>query len=200
MTIFNKIRWIVSILLVFAIVLTTNLIDKDNFNRLQYSINTIYEDRIVANDLIFDMILLIHEKEMALVRSDSFFSRNRNKEVNQDMGSLIARYEQTKFTDREELIFTRLKRDLQKAENTEKKYISLDYNMEYRSDLVQVINDVKLNLQGLSKIQLEEGRRQLLLSNETMKDIDFFTQAETIFLIVLAVLIQIIILYKSKEG
>ena len=199
MNVLNKIKWTASILLVFAIVLTTNLIDKDNFNRLRYSVNTIYEDRIVANDLIFDMVLLLHEKEIAIERADSIFWKKKNDETNQDITKLIERYEQTKLTYQEEIAFTRLKRDLQKLTDMEKSYLDSGLGTGVKVDMLYVIGDIKQHLSDLSKVQLEEGKKQLLLSNETMEDIDFFTQAETIFLIVLAVLVQIIIMYKPKQ-
>jgi hypothetical protein len=185
---------------VFAIVLTTNLIDKDNFNRLRYSINTIYEDRIVANDLIFELVLLLHEKEIAIVGTDSLFWKKKNDTINQDINNLISRYEQTKLTDREEISFKRLKRDLQKLTYTEKKYLRSDSGTEIKAKMTRLITDVKQHLSDLSKVQLEESKRQLGLSNDTMKDIDFFTQVEIIFLIVMAVLIQIIIMYTPNKS
>jgi hypothetical protein len=42
MKVYNKMKWALGILLVFIIVLITNLIDRDNFNRIRYSIVTIY--------------------------------------------------------------------------------------------------------------------------------------------------------------
>jgi hypothetical protein len=200
MTILSKIKWVASILLVFAIVLTTNLIDKDNFNRLRYSINTIYEDRIVANDLIFELVLLLHEKGIAIVGTDSLFWKKKNDTINQDINNLISRYEQTKLTDREEISFKRLKRDLQKLTDTEKKYLRSDSGTEIKAKMTRLITDVKQHLSDLSKVQLEESKRQLGLSNDTMKDIDFFTQVEIIFLIVMAVLIQIIIMYTPNKS
>jgi hypothetical protein len=83
MTLFNKIKWTAGILLVFAIILTTNLIDKNNFNKLRYSVVTIYEDRIVANDLIFEILLSIREKEIALAVPDSTFFLQRNDKINE---------------------------------------------------------------------------------------------------------------------
>lgn len=71
MTIFTKIKWVASVLLVFFIVLITNIIDRENFNRLSYSVTTMYEDRIVASDLIFEMSRIIHDKELAIVSKAS---------------------------------------------------------------------------------------------------------------------------------
>ncbi len=198
MTLFNKIKWTAGILLVFAIILTTNLIDKDNFNSLRYSVVTIYEDRIVANDLIFEVSLLIREKEIALVMSDSMFFLNRNDKINEDIQTLIGRYQRTKLTNKEQNIFNDLRSELKKLESLEKGFV--DSKFKNNIDLLNSINKIFHNLYELSKVQLEEGRRQMALSNKTMETIDVFTQVEIIFLIIMAVLVQIIILYRPKQG
>jgi len=71
-----------------------------------------------------------------------------------------------------------------------------DYNID---KIVTSIDEISLNLYDLSKVQLNEGKRQMILNNKTMENIDLFAQLEIIFLIIMAVLVQIIILYKPKE-
>lgn len=198
MTVFNKIRWAASILLVFFIVLITNLIDRDNFNRLRYSVTTIYEDRIVASDLLFEMLMLIQEKEVAFVTSDSLFIQKRNEKNNREIDNLIERYEQTKLTEKEQLLFNKLKDELSNLENLEKKYTQLESRDKAR--LSKSIDRIVQHLHDLSKVQLKEGRHQVLISNKAMDTIDIFTQVEIVFLILMAILIQIIILYKSKQN
>lgn len=39
----------------FFLVLATNLVDRSNFNRIKNSVISIYEDRLVAKGIIFDM-------------------------------------------------------------------------------------------------------------------------------------------------
>ena len=60
---YNKLKWILGILMVFVLIIATNLIDKNNFVRVRDSVVTIYEDRLVANDLIFEMLKSVQEKE-----------------------------------------------------------------------------------------------------------------------------------------
>ncbi len=197
MDIINKVKWIAGILLVFVIIVTTNLIDRSNFNRLRYSVTTIYEDRIVANDLIFKMSRLIHEKEMAVATADSSFFYDENDEVNRDINDLIGQYEQTKLTNRERKIFNDLKEDLVKLSGLEKKLAGSD--SEPDTELMSNLNDINNNLHDLSEVQLNEGKVQMSASNKTMESIDVFTQVEIVFLIIMGVLIQIIILYKPKD-
>jgi hypothetical protein len=68
-----------------------------------------------------------------------------------------------------------------------------------KSELLSLISDIKDDLYDLSKVQLKEGKRQMSLSEKTMDTIELFTQVEIIFLIVMAVLIQLIVLYQPKD-
>ncbi|WP_020530026.1 hypothetical protein [Flexithrix dorotheae] len=200
MKIFNKIKWVAGILLIFVIVLTTNLIDKDNFSRLRNSIVTIYEDRIIAYDLIFEISVLIQEKELAVAMSDSSFFNKNNTKTNQSIQSLIDRYEQTKLTKEEGFTFDRLKKNLQILKGLETAYVESGYSN--KENLLKTIDDIVHNLYDLSKVQLKEGKRQMSLSQKTMDSIDLFTRVEIIFLVLMAVLIQIMVLYnpnKEKE-
>ncbi len=80
MTFYNKIKWVLGILMVFILILCTNLIDRNNFIRVKNSVVTIYNDRIIASDLIFEMSKLFHEKEIAVILLDSvFFESNKFK-------------------------------------------------------------------------------------------------------------------------
>lgn len=196
MSIFSKLKWVASIVLVFLIVLATNLIDQENFKRLSYSVTTIYEDRIVASDLLFEMSMLIQDKELALVKQDSTFFQQKNEAVNTAMAGLIARYKQTKLTEQEQLLFDKLQAELQRLTGQEQSYATAEDNTQ----LQERIDTITRHLHDLSKIQLEEGRRQVFISNKAMNTIDLFTQGEIIFLIVMAILVQIIILYKPRRA
>lgn len=196
MKLFNKIRWVASILLVFLIVLATNLIDRNNFNRLKYSVTTIYEDRIVASDLLFEMLLLVQEKQVAFISSESLFFQGKNERNNQEIDGLIERYEKTKLTEKEQYIFNDLKDALRNLKNLEKQSILSE--SKNNGTLSKSIDQIVQHLHDLSKVQLEEGRHQVSVSNRTMDTINLFTQVEIVFLILMAVLIQIIILYKPK--
>jgi hypothetical protein len=194
MTTFNKIRWVASILLVFFIVLITNLIDRENFNRLSYTVTTIYEDRIVASDLLFDMSRIIQKKEIAIVTHDSAYYGKESNISNQALDNLIERYEKTKLTKREKFVFGQLKDALDVLKRREQQIKNIESDQ-----LLDTVDKINEHLYDLSKIQLQEGKRQVFISDRAKNTIDLFTQGEVIFLILMAVIIQIIIFYKPKE-
>ncbi len=197
MTLFSKIKWIAGILLIITIVLTTNLIDRNNFGQLKESVTSIYEDRVVASDIIFEITLLIQEKEIALATSDSAFYSSKNEENNQKIDEFIRRYEQTQLAPNEREVFTGLKRDLDKLEELEASISESGF--ENNAQIFERIEAIVLSLYDLSKVQLSEGRRKMIQSNKTMESIEFFTQIEIIFMIIMAIFVQVIILYRPKE-
>ncbi|MCV9386752.1 chemotaxis protein [Reichenbachiella ulvae] len=196
MSLFSKFKWVFSILLIFAIVLATNLVDKGNFDKLKYSIETIYKDRLVAKGLIFELSYLIQEKQIALLKSDSLFYQQQRLGVNDEIKELIAKFEKTELTIDEFEMFEDFRENVKEELELEKQFI--DSGFENREQLLDQIYLLHDNLHELSKIQLSEGKRQMSMSQKTMDTIELFTQMEIIFLIVIAIIAQVIVLYKSS--
>lgn len=197
MTLFNKLKWVLGILMVFVLIITTNLIDRNNFVRVRDAVSTIYEDRIIANDLIFDMQKLVHEKELAVTLSDSVFLHTESPKYNADLQALISRFEQTKLTPEEARVFEDLKTNLDVLYNYDVK--TLQSNLNYKSKIAPKFAKVKANLDDLSKIQLREGRRQKAISKKAIDTVELFTDIEIYFLVFLAIVVQVIVMYNPKE-
>jgi len=198
MTLFSKLKWVASVLLVFFVVLGTNLIDKRNFKKLSNSVITIYEDRMVASDILFELSLLIQKKEVAVVSSDLLYFQTENQKANEDIENLEKRYERTKLTQNEFEIYQRLKEELGHLKSLEIRYNPAD--VKGKEGLLQSIKTIDKYLGSLSKIQLREARTQMFISSKAMDTINLFTQFEILSLIILALLVQIIILYKTKKS
>ncbi|MDO6492408.1 MAG: MCP four helix bundle domain-containing protein [Cellulophaga sp.] len=197
MTFYNKLKWILGILMIFVLIIATNLIDKNNFVRVRDSVVTIYEDRLIANDLIFEMLQLVQEKEIAVAVSDSTFFKDKNLKVNTNLQSLVSRFEQTKLTTQETKVFDSFKNNLKTLIKSESQFLSTSHNN--KSKVVAQLKKIKTNLSDLSKIQLNEGSRQMLISKRAVDTVELFTQIEIYFLVLLAIIIQIIVMYNPKE-
>lgn len=197
MTFLNKLKWVLGILMIFVLIITTNLIDKNNFVRVRDSVVTIYEDRLIANDLIFKMLTSAQQKELAVISLDSVFYKNKNVEINTNLKSLVSKYEQTKLTKEEAKEFNDLKQNIEKLLDSENKFIKSNYSNN--SNVINNIKNVKTNLSYLSNIQLNEGSRQMSISKRALDKVELFTQIEIYILVFLAIVIQIIIMYNPKE-
>jgi hypothetical protein len=183
--------------MIFVLIIATNLIDKNNFERVRDSVVTIYEDRLIANDLIFEMLKSVQQKELAVSLSDSTFFKNQNSKVNDNLQSLVSRFEQTKLTLEEAQVFNDLKSNVQSLLDSEGQFSNSNYTDN--SKVVSDIESLKTNLNDLSKIQLNEGSRQMSISRRALDTVELFTQIEIYILVFLAILIQIIVIYNPKE-
>lgn len=197
MVFYNKLKWILGILMIFVLIIATNLIDRNNFVRVRDSVVTIYEDRLIANDLIFEMLKSVQQKELAISVSDSTFFQNQNSKVNDNLQSLVSRFEQTKLTTEEAMVFMDLKRNVQSLIDSESQFMNSNYSDN--SKIINHIESLKTNLNELSKIQLNEGSRQMSISKRAIDTVELFTQIEIYILVFLAILIQVIVMYKPKE-
>ena len=196
MRFYNKLKWILGILMVFVLIIATNLIDKNNFVRVRDSVVTIYEDRLVANDLIFEMLKSVQEKELAVAISDSTFFYSKNSKVNHNIEALVSRFEETKLTSQEENVFTDLKQNVKLLVDAETKFLNSGY--ADNAQVIKHIESLKTNLSDLSKIQLIEGNRQMSISKRALDSVELFTQIEIFILVFLAIVIQIIVMYNPK--
>lgn len=194
---FNRIKWVLGILVVFGIVIATNLIDRNNFKQMKSSVETIYEDRLVAKDLIFQISNAVHDKEMALATMDSSFFLNKSSQVNTELEELVAHYEETRLTRDERKSFDRLKKDILGIGAQEKAF--KESSFKNQAGLKTELASAKENLFELAKIQLEEGSRELSKGKRALETVELFTQIEIYLLIFLGIIIQIIVIYRPKE-
>ena len=65
MNVFTKLKWFTAVLGVFLIILATNLIDKKNFLKVEKAVESIYNERLLAKELLLSVSIQFHEKELA---------------------------------------------------------------------------------------------------------------------------------------
>lgn len=195
MTIYNKIKWILGILLVFFIVLTTNLVDRQNFSIVSSSIETIYADRLVAQDLIYEITKHLALKEVAYTTIDPTELEGNVKPWNTQIEESITLFSATLLTPKEEIIFNRLRRELKDLRESE---AAITSGTKSIADLTVLLANVHEHLDDLATIQLQEGRRELQESKRAISAANLFTQLEIGGLVVMAIIIQVIILYTPK--
>jgi hypothetical protein len=182
---------------IFIIVVATNLIDRNNFLRVNDAVVSIYEDRLVAKGFIYDMSQILHEKEKAVLITDSVFMKLNSKQLDEKFKGLLHDFEQTALTAEEEKSLRDLKGNFDAMQQSETSFI--DTKFSDNSALLDNMSKLQTNLHDLSKIQLKEGRRQMAISQKAMDMVELFTQIEIYLLIFLAIVVQIIIMYKPKR-
>lgn len=198
MTIYTKIKWILGVLMIFLLIIITNLIDKENFKRINNSVTNIYEDRLIAKDIIFTLYTNINLKHDAVLVNDIDFYKKKNRKINYQIDSLLQKFNQTNLTLEEHRVFNTLKQQVHALNRLEQQ--SNDHFINEKDAILHQIKTIENTLYNLSKIQLKEGERQVSLSNKALSTIELFTQIEIYILVFLAIFVQVVILYNPKKN
>lgn len=194
----NKVKWISVIVSIFVLIMVTNLDDRGDFQRIQDSIETLYEDRLVAQDYLFEMIYIYHEKSITAINLQERFNKNQNELLNQKLSEWIDKFGATKFTIKEGNLFNELESEFVKLKEIETSFQSGFTEAavnQYESNLT----DFYRTLHYLSQLQVEEGRRQLYMGQKSIESIYLLKNIEMFSLAILAVLAVVLIVYKPKE-
>ncbi|PPK85125.1 chemoreceptor-like protein with four helix bundle sensory module [Neolewinella xylanilytica] len=192
MTLFEKTKWVLGIVLVFLLVLTTNLIDRRNFRDVKASIEAIYADRLVAQDILFEIYKVINRKELVYSTQDPADLGDVVGADQERIATAVDRFAATRLTERETLLFNQLRENLTDLSGVEK---DLPTGTASRREVIEAVHRVEETLDELTAIQMQEGRRQLLMGQEAISSSDLFTQLEIGALVILALGVQVIILY-----
>ena len=194
---FIKLKCILGISLVFLLVLATNLIDRQHFREVKHSMETLYADRLVAQDIIYGISKIMLQKESAYGNLEGSRLADRMAEQDRQIALAINRFSTTRLTEREQLVLNKLQGSLKDLRSAEEKFSASSLPRAVMLDNLAAVHG---SLDELSAIQMEEGRRQLLMGQNAISSVDWFTRLEVGILIVLALAIQLVILYPQEEG
>lgn len=188
-------------MLVVLLVLATNLSDSRNYQRLQDSVVSIYEDRLVIKEQLFDLHQCLDEKEEALLMNDTaFFTSSIARRSSTIIKNAVNKLHDAKHSKEEGVLVREFDNRLDRyfeLEDTDDPATLFEY--ETKKSLLKALEDLNHKLFELSKIQVDEGHEEMLAATASMDSINFFTRMETIALIVIGVLVQIAILFNPKR-
>lgn len=197
MTLFNKVKWVLGISVVFLLILMTNLIDKNAFIKIEETVEKIYEERLLTKELVLELSQKIHEKEIAHAKQDTAYFVSRNKVVDQEVDRIIQSLENAECTKEEERAIADLKgnydriRELEKSQDQDPKLLA--------ESIEKLFYELKYDIDKLSKVQMAEGKKQKKISENVLKSAELFSRIEIYILIFLGVVLQIIILSSPKK-
>ncbi|WP_339789352.1 MAG: MCP four helix bundle domain-containing protein [Imperialibacter sp.] len=201
LTHFQKIKIAAASLVVFLLVLATNIMDNNHFDIVQQSLETVLDDRLVAKDYIYKISRQIHLKNKLLYTSDHEQMAKANQKANDSIQTLVAKYAATELTPKEAQYFESLENNLDKLLQVEKQLYG-----KSPSEQVAAIEKAETyftrigsNLDVLSEVQLAEGKRQIHYSNRAIENSNLIAKLEIGALIVIGLIIQIFIFFKPSE-
>jgi hypothetical protein len=197
MNLFKRIKWFFAVLGVFLLILATNLIDKNNFIRVEESVDNIYNERLLAKELLFDVSIKFHKKELAYSLNDTTYLRTKNDAINAEISKLLEMFNRVGSTKKEDLILNKLNKN-------HTKLIKLESNAALKSALytlecIEIFSAINKNIVELASEQVKEGNNQKFLARKAIEKVKLFSQMEIYFLIFLGLILQFIILYNPKK-
>jgi hypothetical protein len=197
----EKIKLALALGIVFVLVISTNMINKSHFSELQESFTSIYEDRLMVENYIYKISGYLSNKKILFDSSQVKMAGvyKINSILNDSIQKLIADYETTKFTQAEALYFSRFKKGYEKLQELEENFLSGKQKHRDKQELImEKHDDLSVNLDLLSEIQLSESRRILDNSFRIIGSNNMTSRVEIVILIVLGLLVQALI-FASKS-
>lgn len=197
MNLVNKAKWFLAVLGVFLLILATNLIDKNNFIQVEESVDNIYNNRLLAKELLLDVSSKFHKKELAYALNDSTYIKTQNNAVNAEISELLEMFDRAESNRKEDIIINKLNKNHTKLVELESN--SLPKNILYTSECAEIFSAINTNIVELADEQVKEGRNQKFLAGKAVENVKLFSQIEIYFLILLGLILQFIVLYNPKK-
>jgi hypothetical protein len=202
--ILSNAKWLVGLGLVFVLILATNMVDRSSFTKVNQSVVALYEDRLVAGGLVFQMHTRLTDKKVALAAVDvAYFAAAYRDDVAAMQGYIDA-FAETQLTSDEERTFESLQRNVATLEQLEDELARDPARIETDhaavKELSRAFDAIDADLVELASTQLSEGKVQVAAASKAMKAVDMLTRLELFFLVAIAAALQFLLLYRPKNA
>jgi len=194
----QKIRAAAALIMVFLLVLATNMIDKHHFETVRTSLKTVYEDRLVAKVYIYKINRQLQTKKHSWQLDDNEEIISINREANDSIQYYLEKYSKTKLTDTEADYLQSLKQNLDALLDSEKSIMN-DGDLNVSEEILDQYTTIYNNLDELSQIQLEEGKREIIASNRAIETSNLISKIEIGALVFIGFLIQLLIFIRPMK-
>jgi hypothetical protein len=167
----------------FVLVLGSNLMDRRHFSTIEQSVKSIYVDRIVVQDYIYQLQNHVHKMALDLIgeqqQFDTYHPQGR-------IDGLLGDFAQTQLTREEARLLGQLRQQ----------FSALD--LKNREPALAQLQRIGQTLDGLEQIQLDQGNRLTELSEKTLGVNRMLSNLEVVFLVIIAICIMLLIFYPVK--
>ncbi len=198
MSLVSKFVFVFGLLCAFLLIFFSGRGNIIHFEKIQNSIEEIYEDRLVVKGIIFDLSLLLHQKEIANASNNSTFYLSENAAVNTQIERHLQNFRATKLTPTEEKTLNRFSADFETLRGSEQKFHVSDghqFTQQEAKALSEQLANLYVDLKKLASIQLSEGRLKMVVSSQTSDTMKAFARIEKYLLFMCVGLALVIIFF-----
>ena len=188
----QRVNTILALAIVFLLVLATNRIDQKHFETAQKAVNEVFKDRVLVQGYIFSISNTLRAKQLALTHG---VSESKAYRANAEIDTLIKKFQDTRLTRTEAQLLSNFKTDFKKLKQLE----SAPSESVDTGSQNQILNAMQDKLESLSEIQIHESRS---LTRGAQKSLDLsalLSNIELLFVIIIGVVLQILMFYRSKK-
>ncbi|MDN3688944.1 MCP four helix bundle domain-containing protein [Cyclobacterium jeungdonense] len=201
-----KIKIAIALSLVLFLIFAKSLVDKSNVDELEASFVTVYEDRLVVQDYIFNITELLFRMRLLVANTESLDQylsvKNQVMDYHDQILNIISDFEKTHLTPKESEYLQEFKSLVADKLEIESYFTDLEKSEQNYQTSVEKFNTdferVFYDLRELSKIQLREGEKLTNLSYRIKARSDIWLQFEYAVLFVLLIIISMLI-YSSRD-
>ncbi|QLG44952.1 MCP four helix bundle domain-containing protein [Costertonia aggregata] len=185
--------------LAFFLVFASNRLNRRNFSTVEHTVDSVFEDRVVAQEYIYRLNNLFHKKEMLLALTPL---EKNNVRVTAKIKKLFSDFEMTRLTSEENMQFANLKKNYTKLQDLEESFFKSQNTLDIKTKeaMIGVLRKISENLDKLSEVQLSEGRKLTQLSKKSLHMNQLLSKLEVAFLIIIGLLLLFIIFYREKSN
>ena len=153
------------LLLVFLLVLDSNRLDQRHFSTIQNTVNSVYKDRVVVQNFIYQLTSIFHRKELRILSNENDATVATE---NQKIQRLLTDFEATQLTPKEFNLLNKLSDQFSRLQELENRITETSGNelSTYTVTAGKKLGEVKSSLDGLANIQLKESEQMTQLSNK----------------------------------
>lgn len=197
LTVLQRISVGLILAIAFLLVLISNRLDNRHFETIQNTVNSVYKDRVVVQNLIYELSTILHEKALrfSLDRKNSEAHTRENNEV----ANILTEFRKTELTSKEYNLLLELSKDFENFLTLEKKMISPQVTAQQKTEVLTALNSMRQQLDGLAKIQLEESEQLTELSNKSLGMNVLMSRLELGLMIVIGIAMMALIFYPIKK-
>lgn len=178
----------------FLLVLGSNRLDQRHFSTIQTTVNSVYKDRVVVQNFIYQLTTIFHRKELRLISNDN--TRPIEGE-NEKVEALLMHFGATQLTPKESNLFEELKGQfnaLLELENIIAK-TPIEKSSKVFNATQKELEAIKSSLGGLANIQLQESGQLVHLSNKSLGMNILLSKLEIAFMVVIGIAMLALIFY-----
>jgi hypothetical protein len=186
----EKTRTVLGLIMVILLVFITNQLDKKHFEETQEKLSSIYYDRVVAQDYLFDLSQIFHDRRVRLMNGEIISFKD-----DQEIGSLISLYEETNLTRKEDELFRRLKENIEELSKMGMTALGAAEGNTPRVILARIDG----LLTDLSDIQLRESKSLKMQAQESLDSTNLMSNMEMILIIIIGIVLQFVLFSRRAE-